>query len=134
MLWLQKMIQNKPYKIGDRINGVMVSVLASSVLDHGFQPRSAITKEYKIGICCFSAKHTALGSKSKNWLAQTPNNVFKWSNMSTCGQLFQWASTLKIQLRVYKVDIIIIWSKYKLFSPWYSCKIAHLVLNNNHSL
>jgi hypothetical protein len=26
------------------------------------------TKDYKIGICCFSAKHTALRRKSKNWL------------------------------------------------------------------
>jgi hypothetical protein len=40
--------------------GVMVSVLASSAVDHGFEPRSGQTKDYKIGICCFSAKHAAL--------------------------------------------------------------------------
>jgi hypothetical protein len=31
-------------------------------------------------------------------------------------------------------DIIIISSKCNLFSPWYGWKIAHLALNNNHSL
>jgi hypothetical protein len=36
------------------IGGVMVSVLSSSAVDRGFQPRSAQTKDYKIGICCFS--------------------------------------------------------------------------------
>ena len=41
----------------DRIGGVMVSVLASSTVDCGFEPRSGQTKEYKIGMCCFSAKH-----------------------------------------------------------------------------
>jgi hypothetical protein len=34
----------------------------------------------------------------------------------------------------YKVDLIIISLKINLFSPWYSWKIAELVLNNNHSL
>ena len=35
----------------------MVSVLASSAVDHGFEPRSGQTKEYIIGICCFSANN-----------------------------------------------------------------------------
>ena len=39
----------------NRIGGIMVSVLTSSVVDHGFEPRSGQTKYYKIGICCFSA-------------------------------------------------------------------------------
>jgi hypothetical protein len=34
----------------NRIGGVMVSVLASSAVDHGFKPRSGQTKDYKIGI------------------------------------------------------------------------------------
>ena len=38
----------------------MVRVLASSVVDRGFDPRSCQTKDYTIGICCFSAKHSAL--------------------------------------------------------------------------
>ena len=42
----------------------MVSVLASTAIDHGFEPRSGQTKDFEIGICCFSAKHTALRRKS----------------------------------------------------------------------
>ena len=38
----------------------MVSLLASSVVDRGFEPSSGQTKDYKIRICCFSAKHAAL--------------------------------------------------------------------------
>jgi hypothetical protein len=53
----------------------MVSVLASSAVDRGFDPRSGQTKDYKIGICCFSAKHAALRRKSKDWLARNQNNV-----------------------------------------------------------
>jgi hypothetical protein len=36
----------------NRIGGVMVSVLASSAIDHGFKPRLGQTKEYEIDICC----------------------------------------------------------------------------------
>ena len=60
----------------------MVSVLASSAVDHGFEPRSGQTKEYIIGICCFTAKHAALRSKNKDWLAQNQNNVSERSNIS----------------------------------------------------
>ena len=74
----------------------MVSVLASSAVDRGFEPRSDQTKDYQIGICCFSAKHAALGRKSKDWLARYQNNVSEWGEMSIYGLLFQWASTLKI--------------------------------------
>ena len=48
----------------------MVSVLDSSVVDRGFNPRSGPTQDYKIGICCFSAQHAALTRKSKDWLAR----------------------------------------------------------------
>ena len=63
----------------NRIGNVMVSVLASSAIDCG----SGQTKEYKIGICCFSAKNAALRRKSKDWLARNQNNVSKWSDIST---------------------------------------------------
>ena len=84
----------------DRIGGVMVIVLASSAIDCGFEPRSGQTKDYEIGICCFSAKHTALRRKSKDWLARNQNNVSEWSDMHTHRLLFQWVSTIKIQLSV----------------------------------
>ena len=48
-----------------RIDDVMVSVLASSAVDRGFEPRSGQTKDYAIGMCCFSAKYAALRGKSK---------------------------------------------------------------------
>jgi hypothetical protein len=40
------------------IGGVMVSVLAFSAVDRGFEPRSDQAKDYKIGIYCYSAKHS----------------------------------------------------------------------------
>ena len=46
----------------------MVSVLASNVVNRGFEPRSMQTTDYEIGICCFSAKYAALRRKSKDWL------------------------------------------------------------------
>ena len=36
-----------------------------------------------LAICCFSAEHTALRRKSKDWLARTLNNV-SVSNATTC--------------------------------------------------
>ena len=54
---------------------LMVSMLASSAVDCGFNPWLGQTKDYKIGICCFSTKHTALMSKSKDWLTCNQNNV-----------------------------------------------------------
>jgi hypothetical protein len=67
----------------------MVSVLASSVVDRGFEHQSGLTKNYTIGICCFSAKYAALRSKSKGWLAHNQNNVSGWSDMSIRGLLFR---------------------------------------------
>ena len=66
-----------------RIDGVMVSVLASSAVDRWFEPRSGQNKDYQIGICCFSAKHVALRRKSIDWLARNQTNVSEWSDMST---------------------------------------------------
>ena len=53
----------------------MVSILILSAVDRGFEPRSVKTKNYKICICCFFAKHAALRRKSKDWLARNQNNV-----------------------------------------------------------
>jgi hypothetical protein len=67
----------------------MVSVLASSAVDRGFEARSVQIKDHKIGMCCISAKHTAVRRKSKDWLARNQDNVSEWSDMSTHGLLFQ---------------------------------------------
>jgi len=73
-----------PLTLTNHICSVMVSMLISSAIDHGaylqcyrswVEPRCVQTKDCNIGICCFSAKHTALRRKSKDWLAQNQNNV-----------------------------------------------------------
>ena len=67
----------------------MASMLVSSVVDRGFEPLSGQTKDYKIGICCFSAKYVALRRKTKDWLARNQENVSEWGDMSIHGLLFQ---------------------------------------------
>ena len=83
---------------GNRIGGVMVSVLASIAVDRGFEPQSGQTKDYNNGICCFSANHATLRRKSKDWLARNQDNVSEWSDMSIRRLLFQRTNTIKIQL------------------------------------
>jgi hypothetical protein len=65
----------------------MANMLASSAVDRGFEPLSGQIKDYKICICCFSAKHAALRRKSKDWLARNQDNVSEWSDTSTPGLL-----------------------------------------------
>ena len=50
-------------------------MLASCVVASGPEYRPGQTNDYKIGICCFSAKHGALKRKSKDWLARNQDNV-----------------------------------------------------------
>ena len=69
----------------------MVSVLAMSAVDRGFEPRSSQTKDYKIDMCCFSAEHAALRRKGKDWLARNQDNVSVLGDMSI-RELFQWAN------------------------------------------
>ena len=76
-------------------------MLASSEADRGFEPRSGQTKDYEIGICCFSANHAALRRKGKDWLTRNLDNVSEWGDMSIRGLLFQWANTINIQLNVF---------------------------------
>jgi hypothetical protein len=78
----------------------MVSVLASSVVDRGLDPRLDQTKDYNICIFRFSAKHAVLRWQNTDWLARNQNNMSEWSDMSTRGLLYQWASTIKIHLGV----------------------------------
>ena len=53
--------------------------LALSVVDYG----------YKIGICCFSAKHAALMRKIKDQLALYHDNLSEWGYMSIRDKLSQ---------------------------------------------
>jgi hypothetical protein len=49
----------------------MVSVLVTSEVDRTFEPQSGQIKDYKIGICCFYAKHATLRRRQVG----TPINV-----------------------------------------------------------
>ena len=69
------------------------------------------TKDYKLGICCFSAKHLALKRKNKDWLVHNQDNVSSWSDIYSPRLLLQWTITLKIQLVVIQYKIIIISTK-----------------------
>ena len=64
-------------------------VLGPNYSSHLCCRMSGKTQDFKIGICCFSVKHTALRSKSNDWLTLNQDNAAKWSNMSTDGLLFQ---------------------------------------------
>jgi hypothetical protein len=76
----------------------MVSVLPSSAVDRGFEPRSGQTKNYKISICCFSAMRTALGNTNKDWLVLKQFNVSEWrramsnNGLSCYSELVLWKS------------------------------------------
>jgi hypothetical protein len=98
-LWKKNTNVKRQFRsILNRSGGVMVKMLASSAVDRGFEPRSAQTKDYNIGICCFSAKHTALRRKNEDWLVRNRDNVSEWGDMSIRGLLFHRASAIKIQL------------------------------------
>ena len=62
----------------------MVSVLASTSVDHGFESRSGQTKGYYIGICCFSAKHAVLMRKGNDWLTRNQDNVSETPEWGDC--------------------------------------------------
>ena len=62
----------------------MVSVLVSSAGDRGFEPRSGQTKDYRIGICCFSGMQAALRKKNKDCLARNQDIVSECPSGATC--------------------------------------------------
>jgi len=47
------------------------------------------TKDYKIGMYCFSARQPTLRRKSKDLLARNQDNVSEWCDMSIRGMSFQ---------------------------------------------
>ena len=86
------------------IGGVVVSVPALSVVDRGLEPGSGQIEGYKIGICCFSAKHATCRRKSKNLLAQIQENMFEWSNIQYLSANCFSELALKIQLSVLVIS------------------------------
>ena len=65
----------------------MVSVLALSAIDGGFEQRLDQTKDNNIGICC--SLHATLRAKNKDWLARNQDDMSVWGGMSVLGMLFQ---------------------------------------------
>ena len=92
---LVKIVANAPLSLQThtifkvQIGGVLVSVLTTSVVERGFEFRSGQTKDYTIGICCYSARHAGLTRKSKHELARNHDNMSGWGDMSIHGLLFQ---------------------------------------------
>jgi hypothetical protein len=73
---------------------------------------SGETKNYKIGICCFSAKHAALRRKSKYWLAQNQNNVPEWGgplySYYLFKETFKWEHMRQVDIKTgYKIKFLI---------------------------
>ena len=67
---------------------------------------SSQTKDYKMNVCYFSAKHTSLRSKSKDWLARNQNGVSEWCYMSTRGLLFQFlVRTIKNPIKTVSLGL-----------------------------
>ena len=52
-------------------SGVIVSMLASSVVDHGYETQSCQTKDYEISIWCFSYK------QAENWISNGNTDINK---------------------------------------------------------
>ena len=63
--------------------GVMVSVPVSGAVDRRVKQFTE-----KSGICCFSAKHTALTRKRKDWFLRNQDDVSEWSKISTRRLMF----------------------------------------------
>ena len=55
------------------------------MVDRGFDPLLGQTNDNQIGICCFSAKHTVLMGKNKDWLARNQDSASEWRDMSSRG-------------------------------------------------
>jgi hypothetical protein len=77
---------------------------------------------------------TLRNNRLSDWLAWNWVNVSEWSDMSTRWLMFQWASTIKIQIRVLVyIDSGPHLINCNLFLPWYGWKIAQplTTLRNN---
>ena len=66
---IQYQVSSKVIFQTNLVGSVMVSVLASSVVDRGIEPGLDQTKDCQIGICYFSANHPALRTNSKDLLS-----------------------------------------------------------------
>jgi hypothetical protein len=87
----------KKWNHSDKSFWLRLTLLKPVIHVFKLEPPSGKTNDYKIGICCFSAKHAAIRRISKDWLARNHNNVSEWSDMSIL-ELYKsnsacWSST-----------------------------------------
>ena len=75
---MRSLYEIKTSKNDNIIGGVMVSVLGSSAVDHGFESQSSKIKDYKIIICCCSVTYTAIKSKNKYLLSRNTHKTSYW--------------------------------------------------------
>ena len=66
----------------------MVSVLVSSVVDHGFAPSRVKLKTIKLIFVASPLSTQHIRRKSKDWMAWNKDNVSEWGDVSTCGLSF----------------------------------------------
>jgi hypothetical protein len=100
----KNVISKYAHNVVNRIDGVMGSVLDSSAVDHRFELCSGHIKDYRIGICCFSAKSAGLRWKSKVWLARNQNNMSALSDISTVVSGF--ATRLKRRVPLVEQELL----------------------------
>jgi len=78
---VQTLLNHKSIRLGfHHVCVVMVSMLTLSAVDCRLETQFSDNKDYKIGICSFCTKHTALRSKRKDLLAWNQDTVFEWSD------------------------------------------------------
>jgi hypothetical protein len=91
-------------------------------------------------MCCLSAKYVyaAIRRKNKDWLAR---NVSELGDMFICRLLFQWASTIKIQVCWSITKLIssslhcyLICSRHDLADKLLSCRSTTITHSLTHSL
>jgi hypothetical protein len=95
---LKRVCEKQIYSVSSSVhlcNFIHVLLYMAVPFEYHWWPQQ--TKDYKIGICCLSAKHIVL-RKNKEWLALNQDNVSEWSDLLPHRLFFQLASTIKIQL------------------------------------
>jgi len=111
-----------------RIGGWTDSVVAWRAIHIGIELRWSQAKEYKNCICSF-AKYAYFENTSEG----NKDNVSKLSNMTVCSVNYHYKNQTKrigLVQSGYHYHLI----ECNFFSQCYNRKIAHLALNNNHSL
>ena len=82
----------------ERIHWTSVLSFSAVVDDCGFKPWPCQMKDYKIGICCFSAKLQHQGERAKTgWLGIRIMCLSARGATYLSTDLFHWVSTIKIQ-------------------------------------